>query len=251
MTTTPASTSYRDQIRRCVRAMERGRAEDVRPFVDSSETISRIQLFIGDNLNKRFDKVRDQVELLARVFDNLDDLIEQYIQEVPLAAYDTGCLDGDRFLNWLRESRTTTLEQQDFIRCQQARHEIERLARRQRAAHLHFQDLHSLPANVDGGLRDTARSRVYLNPIHTWTTFQTTALLDEDSDVPADVLFFAAGTQIRTTVFDDHGLQLIRLLESHPPLTMQDWKKLVPKTSRRKLTEFSRDAIELGLVAFG
>jgi hypothetical protein len=249
--TTQASTSYRDQIHRCVRAMERGRAEDVRPFVDSSETVSRIKLFTSDNLNKRFDKVRDQVESLAGAFDNLDDLIEQYIREIPLAAYDTGCLDGDRFLNWLRETHSTTLEQQDFIHCQLARHEIERLARRQRAAHLHFQDLRSLPANVDVDLTDTARFCVYLNPIHTWTTFQTKALLDEDSEAPADVLFFAVGAQIRTTVFDDHGLQLTRLLEKHSPLTMQGWKKLAPKTPRRKLMEFCQDAIELGLVAFG
>lgn len=250
-TLTPNSTDYRDQIQRCAQTMALGYAEDVRPFLASGMTIEQVKLFTDGNLDKRLEKVLDQVDLLKAAFDNLDDLVDEYIFEVPLAAYDTGCSDGDRFLRWLKLTHVTSPEQQDHIACQLARHEVENVARANRLGHVRFQELRSMTDRLTEELPTNPKLRIHLNPIRTWATFQTNALLDEDTTAPADVLFFANGHQIRTSAFEDAGNNFVETLASHGPFTLTDWKRLDRSTSRSDLIEFCLDAAEMGLVAFG
>ncbi len=250
-TLTRKTTDYRDQIQRCVQTMALGCVEDVRPFLANGMAIEQVKLFTDGNLEKRFEKVCDQVELLKAAFDNLDDLVNEFILEVPLAAYDTGCSDGDRFLRWLKLTHVTTLEQQDHIACQLARHEVENVARSNRLGHVRFQELRSMTDRLTEELNTNPQLRIHLNPIRTWGTFQSNVLLDEDSTVPADVLFFANGQQIRTSVFDADGKYFVETLAFHGPFTLTDWKRLDRSTSRSDLIEFCLDAAEMGLVAFG
>ena len=249
--TSPLLETYRDQIQRCAQTMALGNVEDVRRFLANGEKIEHVKLFTDGNLDKRIDKVLDQVELLKSVYDQLENLVSEYILEVPLAAYDTGCSDGDRFLRWLSLTQVTTPEQQDHITCQLARNEVEHVARKNRLGHVRFQELRSLTDRLKDDLGTNPKLRVHLNPIRTWTTFQTTALLDEDAATPADVLFFACGNQIRTSAFEETGQYFVEILDSHGPLTLQDWKRLDRSFSWSDLMDFCLDAAEMGLVAFG
>jgi hypothetical protein len=249
--TSPLLETYRDQIQRCVQTMALGYVEDVRPFLAGGEKIEHVKLFTEGNLEKRADKVLDQVELLKPVFDQLEDLVSEYILEVPLAAYDTGCSDGDRFLRWLNLTQTTTSEQQDHIACQLARHEVEQVARKNRLGHIRFQELRSLTSRLKDELGTNLKLRVHLNPIRAWTTFQSTVLLGEGAVAPADVLFFACGNQIRTSVFEATGRAFMETLAAHGPVTLLDWKRLDRSVSRGELMEFCLDAAEMGIVAFG
>lgn len=248
---TQNATDYRDQIQRCVQTMALGCVEDVRPFLANGMTAEQVKLFTDGNLDKRFEKVLDQAELLKATFDNLDDLVSEYIREVPLAAYDTGCSDGDRFLRWIALTQMTSAEQQDHIACQLARHEVENVARKNRLGHVRFQELRSMTDQLTAELPTNPKLRIHLNPIRTWATFQTNVLLDEDATAPADVLFFANGHQIRTSAFEDDGKYFVETLASHGPFTLTDWKRLDRSTSRSDLIEFCLDAAEMGLVAFG
>lgn len=250
-TLTPNTTDYRDQIQRCAQTMALGHVEDVRPFLASSMSIERVKLFTDGNLDKRRDKLLDQVELLKVAFDNLNDLVNEYIHEVPLAAYDTGCSDGDRFLRWLKLTHVTTPEQQDYIACQLARDEVENIARRNRLGHVRFQELRSMNERLIAALATNPRLRIHLNPIRTWVTFQTRALLDEDTELPANALFFACGQQIRTSVFEDFGEFCVETLAAAGPLTLVDWSRIDRSAARRDVIAFCRDAAEMGLVAFG
>ena len=249
--TSPLLENYRDQIQRCAQTMALGYVEDVRPFLANGSKIEHVKLFADGNLDKRIDKVLDQVELLKTVFGQLEDLVCEYIVEVPLVAYDTGCSDGDRFLRWLSLTQVTTPEQQDHIACQLARHEVEHVARKNRLGHVRFQELRSLTDRLKVELGTNPKLRVHLNPIRTWTTFQTTALLGEDAATPTDVLFFACGNQIRTSAFEESGQYFVETLAAHGPLTLLDWKRLDRNVSRGELREFCLDAAEMGFVAFG
>ena len=250
-TLTSNSTDYRDQIQRCAQTMALGCVEDVRPFLADGMTVEQVKLFTEGNLDKRHGKVLDQVTLLKAAFDNLNELVSEFILEVPLAAYDTGCSDGDRFLRWLKLTHVTTPEQQDHIACQLARHEVENVARRNRLGHIRFQELRSMTERLTADLHTNPKLRIHLNPIRKWETFQTNVLLDADATAPAEVLFFANGTQIRTSVFDADGQYFVETLASHGPFTLTDWKRLDRSTSRSDLIEFCLDAAEMGLVAFG
>ncbi len=249
--TSPPLETYRDQIQRCAQTMALGYVEDVRPFLANGSKIEHVKLFTDGNLDKRIDKILDQVELLKPVFDPLEDLVSEYILEVPLAAYDSGCSDGDRFLRWLSLSQVATPEQQDHITCQLARHEVEHVARKNRLGHVRFQELRSLTERLKVELGTNPKLRVHLNPIRTWTTFQTAVLLEEGATTPADVMFFACRNQIRTSAFEETGRYFVEALASHGPLTLQDWKRLDRSVSRGELMEFCLDAAEMGFVAFG
>ena len=251
---TPAATvtyDYRDQIQRCAQAMSLAHVEDVRPYLPRGVKAEQVKLFTDGNLEKRFGKVLDQVELLKSAFNNLSDLVGEYIREVPLAAYDTGCSDGDRFLRWLSLTHVTTPEQQDHITCQLARHEVEMIARKNRLGHVRFQELWSMAQTLRGDVDSNPRLRIHLNPIRTSATFQTTALLDADSATPADVMFFACKREIRTSVIEMTGHEYIVTLASHGPITLKEWNCLDRAVSRSDLVEFCRDALDMGLLAFG
>ena len=252
MTTLTLNTSdYRDQIQRCAQAMSLGYAEDVRPFLADGIKVEWVKLFTDGNLDKRFEKVLDQVGLLKAAFDNLDALVTEYMHEVPLAAYDTGCSDGDRFLRWLSLTHVTTPEQQDHIACQLARHEVEHVARKNRLGHIRFQELRSMTARLTEDLPTNSKLRIHLNPVRVWAAFQTDVLLEENDAAPADVLFFANGQQIRASAFEADGKLFVETLASHGPFTLTDWRRLDRSTSRSDLIEFCLDAAEMGLVAFG
>ena len=75
-TLTSQTTDYRDQIQRCAQTMALGCVEDVRPFLANGMTVEQVKLFTDGNLDKRFEKVLDQVDLLKTAFDNLDDFIQ-------------------------------------------------------------------------------------------------------------------------------------------------------------------------------
>lgn len=250
-TLTTSSANYRDQIQRCAHAMSLGYAEEVRPFLADNMKVDWVKLFTDGNLDKRFEKVLDQVGLLNAAFDNLDELISEYIHEVPLAAYDTGCSDGDRFLRWLSLTHVTTPEQQDHITCQLARNEVEHVARQNRLGHIRFQELRSMTGHLADSLPTNPKLRIHLNPIRTWARFQTQQLLDEDTKAPADVLLFANGQQIRVSAFEADGKSFVETLASHGPFTLTDWNRLDRSISRSDLIEFCLDAAEMGLVAFG
>jgi len=249
--TSPLLDDYRYQLQRCAQALSLGHNEDVRPFLACGVRVEQVKLFTDGNLDKRFEKVRDQVELLKSAFDKLDELVSEYIREVPLAAYDTGCSDGDRFLKWLTLTHVTTPEQQDHITCQLARHEVEAIARKNRLGHVRFQELWSMASKLANDIESNTKLRILLNPIRTWATFQTNVLLGNDVQTPADVMFFACGSQIRTSVFEEIGKQHIATLASHGPLRLTDWIRHERSASRGDLIEFCLDAAEIGLLAFG
>jgi hypothetical protein len=190
---------------------------------------------------------------VAQAFDPepFDDLLVSYLRSVPLAAYDTGTSDAERFLEWLSRERALSPVELDHVACQRARHAVEALARRHRLAHVRFQELCSLAAELAGTLLANRDLFVYLNPIRVWTRFATPALLDAGAAPPADVLFFPRGTQMTTAVLEPPGRQRLRELEEYAPCTLEQWSVLSGEADREELADLCRDLAEMGLAAFG
>ena len=240
---------YRRQITRCARALASAQPDGIANDVAADESMTLVKMFTDGNCDKRLEKLLDQVELLQETFDDLEDVVSRYIREVPLAAYDTGSSDGDRFLGWLTRTAQPTTEQQDYIACQRSRFQVELIARRMRSAHVHFQKLRSMTEHRLDRFEDTLNVRLYLNPIRTWSVFHTQALTDDEAAVPADVLFYAFGDQIRTAVLEPPGLDAIRQLEPISPCSLDDWLEHAGQTGRDELRDIWLDAAQLGLVA--
>ena len=96
MTTKSSVPEYALQIRRITQALAVAHNDVVRSDLLPADRLELVEMFTEGNLDKRFDKLTDQLELLEESFDDLPELISEYVRTIPLAAYDTGSSDGDR-----------------------------------------------------------------------------------------------------------------------------------------------------------
>lgn len=250
------SEDYATQLRRLARSLAVAHNEEVLDVLAPGFLLSQVKMFTDGNLDKRFEKLQRQVEFVQPAFDDFDKLLESFVRELPLAAYDTGMSDGDRFLVWLESRYKLTPEQRDFVACQRSRHAVEDVGRRNRLGHVRFQELASVASELAKELNSNANLQVHLNPIHIWGRFETAALLDDDAEPPADVLFYASGNEVRTAVLEPEGQQLVHELSTLGPCTLDDWTTLgnsfadrEPR-SRDDLATFCRDMAEIDLIAF-
>ncbi len=247
---------YATQLQRLARSMAAGRTDEVLDVLARGDQPWQVKMFTDGNLDKRFEKLQRQLEFVKPAFEDFDDLLVAFIRELPLAAYDTGTSDGDRFLEWLELGQKLTPEQHDFVACQRSRHAVEDEGRRNRLGHVRFQELVSMANELAGELGSNRNLQIHLNPIRVWGRFETAALLDENSDPPADVLFYASGNEVRTAVLEPEGLALVHELEGLSPCTLDSWSAVADSFADREprsqdeLAEFCHDIAAIGLLAF-
>ena len=252
MTATHDSISeYRALIGRWARALSTGDHDIVAPFVTDEAALARLKMFTDGNFEKRFLKIRDQVEDLLEVFDELETSIEDYIRSRPLAAYDTGPGDSSTFLYWLVETSSPSAEQLDYITCQKCRTELDGLAERNRAGHGRFQELRSQNDTLLNELDSNPQIWIHLNPIRAAATFQTRALLDDEADLPAEVLFYPVGNEIRTAVLEREALTVVRSLWRSSPQHLNELADSINGVSRDEIRETVSDFMEIGLASLG
>ncbi len=249
--TTPTMSGYRNQIRKIAQALALAKNECVRSDIARGFSAEQVKMFTDGNLDKRYQKVLDQVELLRDVFDELEELVVEYVKTLPLAAYDTGCSDGERCLRWIEDEHRPTPEQRDYIVCQRSRHAIESIARSKRLAHVQFQDLSGMADRLSDELPTNPELKIHLNPIRFWSKLETRALLDDEAATPANVLFYAAGSDTRTAVLEPAGQTRIRELEAIGPCTLDEWLMTMSDAARDELIEIVQETAQIGLVAFG
>ncbi len=251
MAATYSLEAYREQIRHYAQTMALGRTDAASQGLEAGMVADRVGMFTDGNLYKRYEKLQNACELLADGLDELQDLVKQYIKEVPLAAYDTGNTDAERFLIWLDKHAELTDEQQDYVRCQRSRHAVEFVAMKQRLAHVRFQELLSMNEQLAPELDTNGKLTIHLNPVHVWSRFETKALLGDDAAAPATVLFYPVGNDIRTAVIEPECEQLIHMLEQHGVMRMKDLKKLIPQSEHAELIGLLRDLADMGMIALG
>src|SRR5690606_8627024 len=109
---------------------------------------------------------------------------------------DVRCADADRFLDWLERHADLDDEQRDFVAALRGRRAVEFVAVKQRLAHARFQDLLRHTNTRLDQLETNGRLTIYLNPIHVWSQFETRALLNDDAEIPATVLFVPCGSDV-------------------------------------------------------
>ncbi|MBW3542676.1 MAG: hypothetical protein KY476_20625 [Planctomycetes bacterium] len=242
---------YRRQLRECARTLAVGRSDSVRGWLAPGSTAEMVKLFTDGNLDKRYQKLHDELELLDEAFDDLDESIVEYVKTFPLAAYDTGASDAGCFMTWIEDSRELSDEQCDLVTCLRSRHAVELRAVANRLAHVRFQELAQSVDSFAPEWGENPRLRIHANPIHVRAVFQTRILLDEDDDVPAEVVFFPDGNDIRTAVLEDEPGRLLEMLAGGGHATFDELEAGEPGLTREELLELCIELADLGLVAFG
>ncbi len=249
----PATTreDYAEQIRRGAQALALAKNDEVTGVLAEGHTLDMLKMFTDGNLDKRYQKLMDECEPMMDAFDDLEEVIVDYVKTVPLTAYDTGCSDAERFLRYLESRGPLTPEQEDHVTCQKGRYAIESLAMDRRLEHVRFQEMSGLVESLAEEWGSNPDLWVHLNPLRVWAEFQTNVLLDEDDETPATVVFFPVGNDIRTAVLDEDGIAAVRMLETRGRVRLNDpaWKKT--GLGRDERIEICRDLAEIGLAAFG
>jgi hypothetical protein len=250
MTITFPDRLHRHPAHRFARTMSIGPADSTDHAVPGAES-ERPRIFSVGSHAQRLRKLHEACSLLADGMDDLEELIVKYVREVPLSPRITGRTDAERFLNWLDNHETLSAEHRDYVRCQQGRNVVEFVAVMRRLAHVRFQELLSMNERLLADLETNPRLVVHLNPIHVWSRFETRALLDEEDSVPASVLFFPVGSEIRTVAIEPEAEELIQTLDRAGAARVKDLKKLWPKEEHDVLRELLTELAEMGVVALG
>jgi hypothetical protein len=244
--------TYQQQLRHLVRAMSMpNRETETSDSLNFGSGISRVKMFVDGNLEKRREKLERQLEFLGDGFDDLGELIVEFIKAEPLGAFGSAVSDGERMLQWLSAKKDPTALQRDYIACQRARHAVEELARGNRLAYVRFHELSSVLHELLPQLGIDDRLRILLNPTRVWATFETSELVDDDVEPPVNVLFFGSRGEVATAVLELEGQALLNELVDYQPCTVGQWADLSPWAERDELVEFCRDLAEMGLVAIG
>lgn len=244
------TTSYQHQLRRLIRAMSMpNRESEVAHALAGASTTVRVKMFVDGNLEKRFDKLQNQLLFVAEAFENFDRLITDFIRSEPLEAFGCALSDGEAMLKWLCSTRELSAVQRDYIACQCARHTIEEIARSDRLGYVRFQELASVADELLPHLGNNESLRIILNPTRIWATFETGELLEDDAQPPANVLFFATRGEIATAALELEGQALLNELVDFQPCTLADWAAVSAWADRDELIAFCRDLARLGLVA--
>ena len=246
---------YTEQLSRIATSLAVAKNGVVHGDVAAGQSCCLVEMFTSGNLDKRADKLNDQLDMFAETMEELPGLISRYIREIPLAAYDTGTSDTDRFVRWLPTVIKLTPEQRDLILVIKSRFTVEEAGRRNRLGHIRFQELASLNDRLVSELESIEGLRIHLNPMKTRAVFETGLLIGEEES-PADgveVLFFAFQTEVRTVILEREGRALVQTLSEIGPCRLASLKKQLDLTTSfddESLMEMLNDCSEVGLIAF-
>ena len=248
------SRDYARTLSRIACSLSVAHCDEVAGDVADGFSVAQVKMFTDGNLDKRFQKLQDQVELLAEVRDDLDDLIVEYVRSVPLAAYDTGRSDGDRFARWLTTSCELSAEERDVLTVIRGRVAIEEHARLNRLAHVRFQERASVTVELLGDLTSNPDLTLHVNPIRMQASFESAQFLGDEPLEPDDVVvFYARRSEVRTCVLEAESALMLRTLTDGEPChleALQNRLELTNGIDSDLLIDLITDCAEVGLIAF-
>lgn len=245
---------YASQLRHIVQALAIGKNDLVSGEIAKRDSLEQVKMFTSGNLEKRFDKLKDQLELLEEEIDDLDALVDDYVMSEPLQAYDTGSSDTSNFMKWLGQRIDLTPEQRDLTVVIRSRTATEEIGRRNRMAHVQFQEVRSLVEELAPELGLNASLTIRLNPVRLWAIFESSLFADdEESSDEIEVLFYAYENEVRTAILEAEARSVLRTLGECHPCSLEELHERVDLATGLQIEEVEEillDSAAAGIVAF-
>jgi hypothetical protein len=244
---------YGGQLSRWVAAFAAGRYQDFEGELEATCTPHDVKRFLVNSFGNRYSWLIREAASLGCVFADLPALVREYIHAVPRAPYDiTAPSDEERFLIWLIQTQTLTPIQFDFITCQRSEFAVGTEARRNRPAHLRFQELCKHGGERVAQFGAAAKLRAQLNPIRFAGQLLTSVLAPGVESLPISILFYAAGTRVRAILLEGVTAEAVHKLMDRGPCTLEEWAadEYRPDTSPTELLRLTGELAAQGLVAF-
>lgn len=197
---------------------------------------------------QRFNQFHEMHSGLLDRFSQHQKLIQDYIYQVPIKRHENQQADCQRFLTWIASRQDITEAERDILNDQKSRRAVEFLAIQKCLAHFRFQSRLDGQTSFNVNSASHLTESIYLNPIHVWSTFETTTLLAEGTPVPASVIFFQVGETVKTLVPNQVGLELLRHLLSGPQ-RLRCLLRQTPKSERESLLITLKKLLQTGVIA--
>jgi hypothetical protein len=243
-----STAAYARQLERWSRALVSDQSGDVLGESANTKSIEGVRLFAKALRQKRLQALKRELAFLADKFADLGDRLISYMTDVPPAAHEVDSGDARRFLDWIENRGSVTLEQRDFIAAERARQAVRNKVRRGRQAHLQFFELWSEQTNPDAEMWN-GRQYVHLNPARQRCRLQTSVLLGKGVPLPAHVVTFAIGPELRSVILGPKGVALMGVLADRGPCAVRQLTARTPMIGRHELMTDCRDLARVGLVA--
>ncbi len=247
--TTPEE--YGGQLTRWVSAFSAGRYQEFEGALEASCTPNDVKRFLINSFGNRYSWLMREAASVARAFDDFSAYVEAYIRAVPRGRYDiTGPADEERFLIWLAQTQALTPVQRDFITCQRGEFAVGTEARRNRPAHLRFQELWKHAGERAAQFGEDTGMRIHLNPIRFAGELLTSTFAPGVQTLPVGVMFHAAGTSSRAALLEEATAEALRELAARGPCTLEEWAGGAGPGRREELLRLAGELAAQGLAAF-
>jgi len=178
-------------------------------------------------------------ELLDEQFRSLDRLIAEYVRDIPpLTRSD---VDTEQFVDWMQDRNEVDAGQRDSLLHLCSTHAVETTSLSKRLAHARFAESLAKTPDTLESLTPASKAVVRLNPTHVWATFQTRVSRGEHADLPASVLFYQVGHEVRKAELQQQALRLVQVLE-HQEMRVS---KLFSRLNAEQSVEMMKTLVEL------
>ena len=216
----PAPRSYEELLANWSTRLASGRGEGLLDDVAVGHAAD-VQRFLINTIEERRRLLTEELSLVALALEGFSELVTCYLREVPRITFTPDYSDSQRFLRWLRRVWPLTAREADFVAYQEAEYACLALARRERAAHVNFQQLlregASLPVSIAAG----GDALAHLNPTRVWSRLAALSPTPEQDAV--DAVFFAVGSQIRVAALAGPRATWLRTLSAVEPCSLRVW----------------------------
>jgi hypothetical protein len=244
-----------EKIPRLSWSAERRRIAVLCDEIESRARKSRASTGEG-NLEPEVGTQRGQMNLIGAAFDDAGHSDMELVHAVPQIAGDDNASEGAGDLQWLERMRPLSREQRDYLLCQRARDAVRAMAIENRTAHLRFQELLGMADQFVNELGTNPTLRIRLNPIRIWRQLESRSLVGDDSETPADVLFYPVKESIQAAVLRPVALERIRPLCRFGSCTIAEWLCELDQAPGGSVPDWaalralSRELMAHGIVAF-
>jgi hypothetical protein len=127
---------------------------------------------------------------------------------------------------------------------------LDELARARLLENAQFQGHARRAETIFNVWNDNSELRILLNPIRTWTRFQSGALPPGREETPLAVLCYFSRGEIRAAFLELEGQALTNELADFQPCTFRQWAAASNFGRPEQMVKFTQDLARIGLVAW-
>ena len=210
-------------------------------------SVRDVERFLENAVGERRRMLSEEMDLVGLAFDDMEQLIDEYVALTPRKTFELHEGEPQRFLRWLRRLPLTP-QQADYVTYQESEYACYELARTNRSAYLAFRRLRNQCLTEDFEPLDLSDYLLYLNPVCVWSRLEVAATVD-GSAASGDVAFLAVDSRIEMLWLSSEQREFVKRLNAHAPTAWTACVNAQPRLKTNVVNAMVRQLVAGGLLA--